>query len=109
MVGHITCCKGVLQHTLWLLICAVKSYGIEPAHINEYLHLWEWPQSTKGVTTNDMFSPKRVQSDKEAKTVNCSMSKALGAMPILRHWVRTVALRTAAATGAVLNSPSSCW
>ena len=58
--------QGVFQRTLWLLICVVRSYGIEPAHINEYLQLWEWPHSTKGVTGRDIFSPKRVESDKEA-------------------------------------------
>ena len=49
--------QGVFQHTLWLLLCAVKSYGIVPEHINEYLQFWEWPHSTKGVTGKYIFKP----------------------------------------------------
>ena len=49
--------QGVFQHTVWLLLCAVKSYGIVPEHINEYLQFWEWPHSTKGVTGKYIFKP----------------------------------------------------
>ena len=49
--------QGVFQHTLWLLLCVVKSYGIVPEHINEYLQFWEWPHSTKGVTGKYIFKP----------------------------------------------------
>ena len=36
--------------------------------------------------------------------MKCSMSEALSVMPVLRHWVRTVAMRTVAATDAVLHA-----
>ena len=36
--------------------------------------------------------------------MKCSMSGALSVMPVLRHWVRTVAMRTVAATDAVLHA-----
>ena len=77
--------QGIFQHTLWLLLCAVKPYGIAPANINDYLQLWTWPRRVDGVTGKHMFSAKRVKSDRDAKTVKCTMTEALSVMPVLGH------------------------
>jgi hypothetical protein len=91
---HGTCSSGVMSVCIFRLFMSLTAAGF-PAWtlFAGYLALWAMPEAFSAKHLADLFSPKRMESDKKAKKFKCQASEVLALYPIMAHFVQSIAMK----------------
>ena len=86
--------QGCFQLTIFCAMRDIRSSGIRPEHVYDFLSTWCWPRrlgSGKQCGV-EMFGPKRSENNIQAKSWKCTQSEALSIHAPLAHYFRVVVL-----------------
>ena len=87
--------QGVFQKTLWNTLDALnwptRMKGLLQT-LRDYMAVWHWPWRLGGAKPGygDIFTDKRIEGDKAAKTIKCYSSEAISIHLVISHWLRQV-------------------
>jgi hypothetical protein len=91
--------QGVFHTVMWLLLLAINAAFSSMSwyelfkQLHDYTSLWVQP-CDKGGKLQDNFLPKRLESDKRAKTFKCKASDGLGLYSLIGLWLMCFILPT---------------
>jgi hypothetical protein len=88
--------NGVFNTVMYLMIFSLRAAkfldGQIYLHLCKYVSLWTLPTSRQGSNLQDIFNPKREESNTKAKKFKCQASDGLGLYPILAYFIQAVVL-----------------
>ena len=84
---HVFFVSGVFNITLYLLMHALKGFGITMQNVHDYVAAWKQPRRRQHVDIAGIFEKKRVTSSFEAQTWKATASEGLSVLGVLANFM----------------------